>query len=815
MKISIKMKRILVTFISLAMLLTGTMGSGMYAKASEEDEIYITDSFNNIVSPGQTTHITIPIKSKGYVVNPNISVSGGANSPFDFSHPNMKTGDIKVNSIPINTTTNLEFDVTVDDSVSIKSYPISIKFTYYNYITQANESCTLTMNLKVVDEKTPAQLTISKVNLDSTKIGDDANLSFTVKNEGEITAKSTYLNIDYGNVMQENYTVTKIKIGDLKAGETKDITLPVTILSTASAGKNSLTGNFTYKTSDGDSLNSSYKFIVKLASQNIKAPNLNVMDMQYGKSLKPGKKFTLKVKIKNNGSGAAESISANINSSSITQDGILKNYYTDGIKGSDIKANSSGTVSIPLMVSKYATGGMKNLTVDIAYQDGSGTKYTVSDTLYVDVNAPIATVTPGAPNIVVTNVDQSVAKPEAGDEVDISFDVINNSKIAVKQFKIYADGLTNATFIPVQSNPYQYIEKLAGGKKIRITIPLVISKSITEGLNNLTVKYTYNGGEGSAVIPVRNIKNDAGSSSIPKLIVSKYTTNKKELKAGSKFKLTYDVYNTNSTVAAKNITVTIAQADNVFTVTQGSNSFFINKIDPGETVKKTIEMRVKSDATTKSYPITITIEYEYDGITPNTETGQVGMTKTQTLNLNAEENARPVVDNVAVSTWDGSSVSVGTAATLGFDFYNMGKAVLNNVIVKLEGDGFTKADGTMYFIGNVEAGSSTHVEFDVIPNTEGTANGTLRVSYEDSNGETVEFTKDFTGDVIAAATTSTDDGSAQAANSEAVVAKKDILPCWAFVLIQIAIFIIFVPLTRKVMINAYKSKLRKKEDEQY
>ena len=255
----------------------------------------------------------------------------------------------------------------------------------------------------------------------------------------------------------------------------------------------------------------------------------------------------------------------------------------------------------------------------------------------------------------------------------------------------------------------------------------------------------------------------------------------------------------------------------MFTVTQGSNSFFINKMKPGETIEKSIEMKVKSDATTKAYPVTLTIEYEYDGIKPNTETGEVGLKKVETLNLNAEENARPVADNISVSSWEGA-VTVGGTATLTFDFYNMGKATLNNVIANLEGDGFTTANGSMYFIGNVEAGASKNVQFDVIPNMEGKAKGTIKISYEDSNGETIEFTKDFESDVMAAVPVDTGtgkDGAVDVMNPGAVAGKKDILPIWAFVLLQLAIVAIFIPLTRKIIIGLYKSKLRKNEQEQF
>jgi hypothetical protein len=806
-----KLKGLFVILLTMAMVITGFTGNKIQVKAAD-DMITITDNVDLVVIPGQTTHITIPIKPKiSYLHINDISVSS-VSGLFTFTKPTLDINGTKINDIYNSSATDLEFDVTVDDTAEIKSYPITIVFDSTDYLASSSNTYSLEINLKVQQEKTPAQLTVSNASLESTNIGSNTNMKFTVKNEGEITAKNVYLTMDFGTVMDGNYSVKSVKVGDLPSGGTKDITLPVTILTTASVGKNPLSVNFTYKTPGGTSLTAAYKLSVSLTA-NVASPNLTVTDMKYGDSLKPGEDFSLEIDLKNTGLGTAKSIIAEIDPTSITQDGIIKNYFSNGISVTNIDEEMTEKVKIPLTVSKYATGGMKTVKVNVTYMDASGNKYTLSETVYVDVSAA---TTAGTPDIVITKVVQSPEQPKAGDKVTITFQLENKSKVDATDLKIYPDGLTNATFIPVNADPYQYIDKLASGEKKKISIPLMVSSGISEGLNNLTVKYTYTGGEGSTIIPIRNIKNDLGSNSIPKLIISKYSTDTDELKAGTIFNLTYDIYNTNSSTAAKNITVTITQADNVFTVTQGSNSFFINRIDQGESIENTIEMKVKSDATTKAYPLTLTIEYEYDGEKPNAETGVVGVTKTETLNLNAEENARPVVDGTQVTSFNGSVIN-GEAATLGFNFYNMGKAVLNNVTATVEGDGFTPTGG-MLFIGNVDPGSSAYEEIEVTPNMEGTASGTLKISYEDSNGETIEFTQDFTGEVMPATVLDpgvVDGGVGPVMNPDVSIAKADIMPIWAFVIMLLAIFAIFVPVTRKVIINVYKAKLRKKEQEQY
>lgn len=816
-----RMKKLLVTLLALAMIVTGTIGTNNYIKA-EAAAIKITDAPEVIAKPGETTHVKMSIAATDLAIpNPTIEVSGGDKAiPFTFTTPTLNVNGQSTNYIYSGTSTTLEFDVKAKDTVEIGTYPIYIKFSYNDYINNnPSASCTLTTSIKVLEEKVPAQLTIGNVVLGNSNLGSNTDFSFVVYNEGEITAKNVYMVMEFGDIADERYTAKNIKIGDLNSAGKKSISLPITILTSAGTGRKNITAKFTYKTVDGDELTSSFNIKVNLTSANGEAqtPKLSIDKLSYKEGLKPGNEFTLNLDMTNLGGSVAKNIIVKVDDASIDSTGIIKNYFTDGITADNMEEDEESTIKIPLKVSKYATGGLKAVKVVITYSDTAGNSYTVADTVYVDITSSSVTPTPavGNPNIVISNVEQSPAQPLAGDKVVVTFDVENKSNVDINDLKISTEGLTSTTFIPVESEPYQYYESLKAGKKIRVSIPLIVSETIVEGLNSITVKCSYSGGESSALIPVHDVKNEGGISK-PKLIISKYTTDTEELRAGSTFNFTFDLYNTNTTVSAKNITVTVSQADNIFSVTQGSNSFFFNKIEPGETVTQTLEMKVKSDATTKTYPIEILIEYEYDGAEPNPTTGEIGEKRTEKLNLQAVENSRPVVDNVNVYSWDGA-VMVGTQANLAFEFYNMGRSPLNNVIARLEGD-FAKSDGEMYFIGNVAEGSSTYVDFPVTPNMEGTANGVLKITFEDSNGDEVEFTKDFTAEVMSAAAFDPgipDGGTGEVFNPGVSVTKEAIIPVWAFVIIELIIFFLFVPVTRKVIISAYKAKLRKKEMDQY
>jgi len=806
-----RIKKILVALLALTMLFTGMVGSRNEVKAAE-NSIIITEETDSVIIPGETTNIKIPIKATdSNIISPSIKVEAGADAPFTLDAPTLSMYSGPVSSISTYKGTFVEVNVKTKETAAIDDYPVTFTFTYYNYNEDKNASITLKAILSVREEKAPAQITASAVVLSDATIGANSNLSFTVKNEGGLLAKNVYVKLNLGDSIVEQYTTKNISVGDLAVNGSEIITLPVSILSSATKGRKTLIAEFTYKTQYGDSKTSTYNLFVDLKDDENR-PNISIDEAKTKDGLKAGEDFTLNLSLLNEGKELAKDVTVSIDATSLTKDGVLKDYYTDGILAYNIKSEVKKTIKIPLTVSKYAVSGLKELKVNISYTDISGTSFTHSDTVYVDV---LGQSTTGEANLIISSVQQSPAQPVAGGRLEVSFYVENKSKVDIAKLKIYPENLSNTTFIPIKSEPYQYYEKLGGGQKIKVTIPLEVSDNVTEGLNNLTVKYTYSGSEGgSVIIPIRDVQNDMGKNSKPKLIVSKYSADTEELRAGSTFNFIFDIYNTHSSMAAKNITVTLTQADNVFTPTQGSNSFFISKIDAGETAQNTIELKVKSDATTKAYPLKLTIEYEYDGIEPNPETGVVGLTKVEELNLQAVENARPVADNINVYSFDGNVVA-GSTATLAFDFYNMGKSVLNNVIASVEGD-FTKADGTMQFVGNVEAGNSSYVEFEVIPNVEGTAKGVLKISYENSNGEQVEFSKDFQSEIMPSSSVDSgipEGGAIDVLNPEAVQAKKDIVPIWLFVIIQIGIFAAFIPITRKVIISIYKAKLRKKDQE--
>jgi hypothetical protein len=772
-----------------------------------------------VLVPGQSKHIILPVKAiGGYMSSATIVVKPEkSDAPFMISHVLLSE---KGNGTPYYAVSNygntyVEFDVRTNEIAKIGNYPITVAVTAINADTGNSYTNTLQLNLQVLKELEPPQITISEVSVKDAMIGSDTEIKFYVKNEGEITARNTYLSLKYGDTnIAPKYTTPKMKLGDMAPGKAEYMTLPVRVLPTATEGQKTITVNSEYKNADGTAGTDSRDIYV-MVKKNEDDEDILVKNVSYNSKLAPGAKANMILALKNNSSQYFQDVTVKIDDSAAgyAAEGIIKNYYGDGIWAGYMGKGEKLKVKIPMIVSKQATGGLKTVNLIISYVDKKEAKHVIKTKVYPDIIGGSGDNTKS--NIVISHVSQSPAQPVAGENMEVSFDIQNKNKVEITDLKIKLNELTGSTFIPVRSDPYIYVAKLAAGAKRRIIIPLIVSESIPEGLNNLAVQYSYanNASGDTATIPVHDIKNDLGSNSKPKLII-RYKTRPKELRAGSTFDFNFELYNTHPSIAAKNITVTFTQADNIITVAQGANNMFIKKISPEKGVKNTLKFKVKSDASTKAYPLKATIEYEYPGMKANPTTGIMGETTTIDLNLMVVENSRPDINYVDVSSWDGPVVK-DNPATIYFEFYNMGKSKLNNVIATVEGD-FKKTEGDMQFIGNVEAGASSPVEFEAIPTKEGKAKGTLRISFEDSNGDKIHYKKEFEAMVEGTQKMSSrNKGMQQAMKRMKAQVKKPILPVWAFVIIQIAILAIVIPVTRAILIKAYKSKLRISDQEDY
>ncbi len=539
---------------------------------------------------------------------------------------------------------------------------------------------------------------------------------------------------------------------------------------------------------------------------------------------KAGETVTLKLKIKN--AGELQALGGSI-SVGFDDEVLIPDYAPLTQKLGNLQPGESKEITVSYKISEEAASGRVKLPITMTYKNARGTEYASSEQvlyLYIEGKVPETTPTPKPQSfsvLLLNTVKQNPASPRAGEKMTVSFYLENDGTEPIREIKIMPVGLSSENFEPVSSEPYQYIDTIAGGKRKKVEMEVKVGKDIAEGLNSLEVQYSYIDGNGeerveSVTLYILNVQGAEKETVIsrPKLMVSNFYTDTTEVKAGNVFDFTFEILNTNESIAAKNIKVTVTGATGTFSVTSGGNSFFVQEINPGETAAITINLKANAAVTTGAYPISVRIEYEYEGM-PMTD-GYSGETVEEEILLQVKENLRPSIENVYVG-W--GTVIVNQAASMNFEFYNMGKSTLNNTYVTIEGD-FILANGSnSYYIGNIAAGMPEYVEFDVIPLIEGDAVGKMILHMEDSNGDEVTLEKEFTvyvmGDVLLEDPYSDPDIDPGFADpslpADNAPEKNPIVSFWIFILIQAAVLIIVIPVTRGIYLVIHEKKIEKEE----
>ncbi len=217
------------------------------------------------------------------------------------------------------------------------------------------------------------------------------------------------------------------------------------------------------------------------------------------------------------------------------------------------------------------------------------------------------------------------------------------------------------------------------------------------------------------------------NKSEPRLIVTGYETDKDEIKAGDEFQLTIHIMNTSDRTAVSNIKFTLSSSedknDNCFIPMSGSSTMFVKRIGMGETIDLVVDMTAKPTLEAKSYPLTISSEYEDSEVTSYKGTESISIPVTQEL--------RVTTGNVEVMP---SSIEVGGQSNIMFPINNLGKSKIYNVSVEFEGDSIT---GGECFKGNLESGATANVDTMVTGIAATMDEGYIKaiISYENEKGE--------------------------------------------------------------------------------
>lgn len=208
------------------------------------------------------------------------------------------------------------------------------------------------------------------------------------------------------------------------------------------------------------------------------------------------------------------------------------------------------------------------------------------------------------------------------------------------------------------------------------------------------------------------------------------------------------------------------------------NVINIDNISNSKTTKAAFKMKTTENITNGIHFFPIQVDYVdyYGGV----------YTFTQQFTINVIRTAQIDYDALAIP----EEAESGTTLELPVNIFNVGKSILKNVKISLEGDGLTPISSV--YLGDIDVGLTGNGTLSVFVGTlengnYGNIQGTYIISYDDEAGEMKSITNDFTFE-ITEPTSETSDTTAE----EDVAVKQPDVQWWVSLLIGLAIIAIIV-----------------------
>jgi len=219
----------------------------------------------------------------------------------------------------------------------------------------------------------------------------------------------------------------------------------------------------------------------------------------------------------------------------------------------------------------------------------------------------------------------------------------------------------------------------------------------------------------------------------PYIILSNYSFGGSSVTAGSTFQLKMKFYNTSPEISVENIVMEINSGDS-FTLANSSNKVFIKRLYAGESLEKSIDLRVLPNAEPKSGIVEVSFTYDY--IVDNVR--QPSVTCSEKISIPIYQINRFEIGNIEVPEF----AVAGEEAYLTIKLVNKGKTTIYNVSAEVRGDFLNS--GASEFIGNIESGvSKTCDDLYVKSANAGDVAGELIIHYEDATGAQYQIPKTF------------------------------------------------------------------------
>ena len=447
----------------------------------------------------------------------------------------------------------------------------------------------------------------------------------------------------------------------------------------------------------------------------------------------PGQSITLTVPLVNKGGHLSNITVSPVISGSLDEFPFVVDKLAYGISLNDMETGDTQNFTYTFMTSPYATTGNKPVTFRASYEE-NGITGECNFTAYIYVKDGYEDLSQMAPVATMKNWTLwKVKKEDEQEQKDPQEIVTTTSKVNVRKgmstkAEIYKTVPANTQMVRLEQNEDQTWSKVQLSDED--TTPYYISS-----------KYLVSSGTGELEHLEKTDYLSAGDEGV--------------------IRMTFINNSNERTIVDTAASIAIADPTALNLTTGSSDTAYLGVLKPGQTGEATFRVTVPAAAPVGSTTITVTNNYANTSMATRAVSQNIMIPIKQPMNVMADT---PVVYGTP-KTDEPFSVSL--------NIINKGRTKAYNLSITAM-DGISMAE--TYYGGDVLPAGSLSADIEVETAKSGSFNGTLLISYEDSDGELYTQYVDLPVNVVQAVETMSE---------EVETEKKSGFPWWILILLLI------------------------------
>ncbi|MBQ4649197.1 MAG: hypothetical protein IJB73_00700 [Firmicutes bacterium] len=346
---------------------------------------------------------------------------------------------------------------------------------------------------------------------------------------------------------------------------------------------------------------------------------------------------------------------------------------------------------------------------------------------------------PVAAPMMIISRGELPANISAGEEMTVTVNVQNIGSTSMTSPVI---SFTPSDYLMMTGTASMYqLKTIAPGKTESIDVKIRALDEISSQVQYIDaeVKFQYfnrvttaeGSGSGRVIIPA-NVKKEKEpettdvESPVPNLIVGQFSYGGSSVAAGNNFTLGFRFTNTSENLDVENVVVTV-DGGTSFTINGAANTIYFDEIEAGGEKRVSVPMKALQTLANGAEPVMINFKYEY---VDNRKRISASSDVKITVPVYQPDRFEITSPTVPVMVYAGEELNIM------MNYVNKGKSPVNNLEARVEGiDTITPVQN----LGNIEAGRSGTMAFAVTPSEPGEAEFTIKVVYEDANGQEKEM----------------------------------------------------------------------------